>query len=250
MPTKLEDAKFVCIDCETTGLDFEHDRIIEVGVIVFDLDKYYRTFETLVNPERSIPDESQAIHHITTKMVLDKPLIKEVLPTVLEIIGKHIIVGHGVNFDITMLANSARRASIPTTITKNPFMDTLRLARSYGESPINSHEELRKHFHIDAEVAHRAMGDVIVNIEVFKRLIYRYKTVEDIFRVLSRPVLLREMPLGKHKGRPFKEIPENYLLWAVNKDFDQDLIYSLRTELKRRKSGGLFSQSSNPFQEL
>ncbi len=58
------------------------------------------------------------------------------------------------------------------------------------------------------------------------------------------------MPLGKHKGRPFKEIPLQYLQWIVNKDFDQDLLYSVRTELKKRKKGNLFNQSSNPFLNL
>jgi DNA polymerase-3 subunit epsilon len=58
------------------------------------------------------------------------------------------------------------------------------------------------------------------------------------------------MPLGKHKGRPMKEIPLQYLQWIVHKGFDQDLLYSIRTELSRRKKGNLFSQSSNPFSNL
>jgi DNA polymerase-3 subunit epsilon len=58
------------------------------------------------------------------------------------------------------------------------------------------------------------------------------------------------MPLGKHKGRPFSEIPHEYLQWAANKDFDQDLTFSIRSELKKRKSGNLFKQASNPFSEL
>ena len=94
------------------------------------------------------------------------------------------------------------------------------------------------------------MSDVVVNIEVFKRLVTPYPTVEKLFEVLSKPVLLKEMPLGKHKGRPFKEIPQEYLKWAANKDFDMDLLFSIRTELKRRKKGNLFSQAANPFQDL
>ena len=68
--------------------------------------------------------------------------------------------------------------------------------------------------------------------------------------MLEKPILLKAMPLGKHKGRLMKEIPVEYLRWAVNKDFDQDLLFSIRTELKRRKSGNQFSQSSNPFSTL
>ncbi|MFQ5729929.1 MAG: putative quorum-sensing-regulated virulence factor, partial [Waddliaceae bacterium] len=144
----------------------------------------------------------------------------------------------------------AKREGIETTIKKNRYIDTLRMARIYGESPTNSLEQLRKHFQIESGEAHRAMSDVIVNIEVFKRLVRRYPTIEKLLYVLSRPILLKEIPLGKHKGRPFKEIPVEYLQWAANKDFDQDLLYSIRTELKKRKQGNLFSQASNPFKNL
>lgn len=248
--SKLKNQKFICLDCETTGLDPKEDRIIEVACVVFDLTQSYDTYETLVDPEREIPESSIEIHHITQKMVAGKPLIKNVLPEVLEIVGSHMIVGHGIQFDIEVIANSCDREGIPHTLRKNQFIDTLRMAREYGESPINSLEQLRKHFNIESEIAHRAMGDVIVNIEVFKRFMHSYRSLDHLLKVLSKPILLKEMPLGKHKGRPFKVIPEQYLKWASYKDFDQDLLFSIRTELKRRKQGNLFSQASNPFHNL
>jgi DNA polymerase III subunit epsilon len=248
--TKFEKQKFVCLDCETTGLDPKEDRIIEIACVSFDLGQIYESFETLVDPEREIPEISIAIHHISQKMVAGQPKIHTVLPQVLEIIGSNIIVGHGIQFDIEVVANSCDRAGIPHRLRSNQSLDTLRMARVYGESPINSLEHLRKHFNIEAEIAHRAMSDVIVNIEVFKRLLVGYSNLDHLFKVLSKPILLKEMPLGKHKGRPFKGIPEQYLRWAAHQDFDQDLLFSLRSELKRRKQGNLFSQSANPFQDL
>lgn len=247
---KLDRQKFICVDCETTGLDTKNDRIIEVAAIIFDLNTIYEQFETLVNPECAIPDESKEIHNISQKMVTDKPTIKKVLPDLLKFIGNHIIVGHGVAFDIQVISNSAHREGIEATIGNNRVVDTLRLARLYGESPSNSLEQLRKHFNIEGEIAHRAMSDVKVNIEVFKYLVKNFTTTEKLFEVLSKPILLKEMPLGKHKGRPLKEIPIEYLRWAVTKDFDMDLSYSIKMELKRRKKGGLFSQAGNPFSDL
>jgi len=242
--------KFVCIDCETTGLDPKQDRVIEVAVVCFSVEETFCQYESLIDPECQIPELSIAIHHITQEMVTGKPVIGAVLPEVLNIIGKNIIVGHGVGFDIEMLASAADRAGIPCTLRNNLYLDTLRMARLYGESPTNSLEQLRSHFNIAAEGAHRAMGDVIVNVEVFKYLAKRYKTVEQLFDVLSRPIMMKIMPLGKHKGRPLKEIPIEYLQWASHKDFDQDLLFSLRSEIKRRKKGNLFSQSANPFGDL
>lgn len=247
---QIEKEVFVCIDCETTGLDPKEDRIIEVAAVLFSINEVFDEFDSLINPECPIPESSIAIHHITQEMVADKPTIDKVVHRLLEIIGKNIIVGHGVGFDIELIANAADRSGIQHTLRANRFLDTLRMARLYGESPTNSLEQLRTHFNIPLEGAHRAMSDVIVNREVFKFLAKRYKTTEQIFDVLSRPIKLKMMPLGKHKGRPIKEIPLQYLQWAANKDFDQDLLFSIRSEIARRKKGNLFTQAANPFQNL
>lgn len=247
---EIDKEVFVCIDCETTGLDPQQDRIIEVAGVVFTMNEVLDRFESLVDPECVIPESSIAIHNITPDMVAGKPLIASLVPKLIEFIGNRMIVGHGVGFDIEVIALAGERAGIPSTLRQNLTLDTLRLARLYGESPINSLEQLRKHFNIEFEGAHRAMNDVVVNMEVFKYLIRRFKTTEQIFDILSRPIQLRIMPLGPHKGRPIKEVPIEYLLWAANKNFDQDLLFSIRSEIKRRKKGNLFTQAGNPFANL
>ncbi|SCA62774.1 Uncharacterized protein SCG7109_AD_00250 [Chlamydiales bacterium SCGC AG-110-M15] len=246
----LSKETFICLDCESTGLDTDKDRVIEIAAVKFTLEKHLDQTESLVDPQMVIPEESIAIHHITDKMVQGKPLIKELLPDFLEFVGRHTIMGHGIQYDIDILTSEAKRHNIPCKLKSNLIIDTLRLARLYGDSPINSLEALRKHFNVLAEGAHRAMNDVIVNIEVFKRLIEKFKTTKQLFDRLAKPIAMRAMPLGKHKGRPFRDIPLQYLQWAANKDFDQDLLYSIRSELKKRKKGGTFSQASNPFSSL
>lgn len=248
--TLLSKEKLVCIDCEATGLDPEKDQIIEVAVAQFDLEKTYDSFESLVDPQCTIPEISIAIHHITEEMVKGKPTIDKVLPQVIELIGKYTIIGHNISYDIALIANAAKRYNIPCAIEKNVSIDTLRMARAYGQSPKNSLEKLREHFNIEPEGAHRAMNDVVVNIDVFRQLAKDYKTIGELLKVLSKPVKLKTMPLGQHKGRSFNEIPLNYLKWAANKDFDQDLLYSIRAELNKRKKGDSFGQVSNPFHGL
>jgi DNA polymerase-3 subunit epsilon len=241
---------FVCIDCESTGLDPDKDRIIEIALSRFTFDHILQSFESLINPECEIPQVSQDIHKISSEMLEGKPKIETVLPDLLKIIHGNVLVGHGIGFDIALIAAEAKRHQIPTTIEKQPFIDTLRMARLYGESPVNSLEKLRQHFNIEPEGAHRAMSDVTVNIEVFKYLAKPYQTTEQLFETLKKPIKLRAMPLGKHKGRKFDEIPLEYLLWAERKDFDQDLLFSIRSELRNRKRGGGFEQSTNPFAGL
>ena len=191
-----------------------------------------------------------AIHHITGAMVQGKPKIQEVLPKIFEFIGRSIIVGHGITNDIAFICSAAKQHNIPCKLASHPYIDTLRMARMYGESPTNSLEKLRQHFNIIEEGAHRAMNDVIVNIEVFKHLSKGFQSSQEILKTLQKPIKLKAMPLGKHKGRRFDEIPIEYLMWAERKDFDQDLLFSIRLEIRHRRRGGGFEQSSNPFTQL
>jgi DNA polymerase-3 subunit epsilon len=241
---------FVCLDLETTGLEPKEDSIIEVAAVLFNFDGIVDTFETLVDPGGPISEASIAIHHITDAMVAGQPKVQEILPALLKFMGNHIIIGHGITLDIAFVAQAAKRFQIPCKLESLPYLDTLRMARLYGESPTNSLEKLRQHFNIAAEGAHRAMNDVIVNIEVFKYLAANFKTTEQLMERLKRPIPLKAMPLGKHKGRAFSDIPIEYLLWAANKDFDQDLLFSIRSELKKRKKGNLFGQATSPFSSL
>jgi len=247
---KLHQEAFVCLDCETTGLDPENDRIIEIAIARFTFDKVLDSFESLIDPGVPIPESSVAIHHITEKMIQGKPKIVEVLPRLISFIDQHIVIGHGIKLDMAFLAAAAKKQGMPTTLLTHPTIDTLRLARLYGESPINSLEVLRKHFNIADEGAHRAMSDVIVNIEVFKYLTASFSTTEEIVERLKSPILLKAMPLGKHKGRPFSEIPLQFLQWASHQNFDQDLLFSIRSELSKRKKGKPFGQAASPFANL
>jgi DNA polymerase-3 subunit epsilon len=246
----LSKETFVCLDCEATGLDPTQERAVEIACVKFTFDGMIDSWESLIDPEIEIPENVIAIHHITQEMVEGKPKAKDVLEEVLRFVGSHTIVGHGIFYDLQLIQAEADRNNIPCSIIKQPYFDTLRLARLYGGSAVNSLVELSKHFNVELGGAHRAMNDVVANVEVFKRLVEKFKTTKQVKEVLSKPIRLKTMPLGKHKGRAIKDVPDQYLRWMANKDFDQDLLYSVRTELKKRQKGNLFSQQSNPFHGL
>ena len=136
---------FICLDIEATGLDPTLDRIIEIAAIKFTFDEILDSFTFLIDPQIEIPKQSQIIHNISSDMVIGKPKIKELFPTVLNFIKEDIIIGHGIKFDIDIIYNEAIRNQIECKIQKTKYIDTLRLARLYGESPYNSLKELTKH---------------------------------------------------------------------------------------------------------
>lgn len=248
--TLLSEQIFVCLDCEATGLDVSSDAIIELAAVKFTFHNHLANFETLIDPGQPIPEESIKIHHITEAMVQGKPKIKEILPAFLKFIEGHIIIGHGIKFDIDMLIKAAKNNQVQCHLEKQQTIDTLRLARLYGQTSVNSLEILRQHFNIVSDGAHRAMNDVLVNIEVFKHLSKTFKTTQNLLERLQKPIAMKLMPLGKYKGRPFNDIPTDYLSWAAHQNFDQDLLFSIRIELKKRKKHPGFSQASNPFSSL
>lgn len=241
---------FICLDCEATGLDFDNDAIVELAAVKFTLEENLESYETLIDPCQTIPDITIKIHGITNEMVQGKPKIKEVLPAFLKFIEGHMIIGHGIKFDIEMLSKAAKKNQIQCNIEKQPCIDTLRLARLYGQTSANSLEVLRNHFNIQTDGAHRAMNDVVVNIEVFKHLTKDFKTTRALLDRLQKPIAMKMMPLGKYKGRLFKDIPTDYLAWASHQNFDQDLLFSLKSELNKRKKAPGFNQASNPFSSL
>lgn len=65
------DVTVICFDIETTGLHPAYHRIIEFAARDLSGGEY-STIETLVNPDREVPLESERIHKISSKMV-NKP---------------------------------------------------------------------------------------------------------------------------------------------------------------------------------
>lgn len=242
---------FICLDCETTGLDTSNDQIIEIAFQLFNFNEVIFSYETLIDPQTTIPPESIAIHHISEEMVKGQPTIDQVLPTILEKIGSTPIVGHNISFDIEMIQQAAKRHAIPCKLDKNPLIDTVRLARIYGESPSNSLQALRQHFNIPEEGAHRAMSDVIVNVAVFKYLAKPFPSTKKILERLKNPIFLKKYPFGKYKDRLFSELPDPFLFWASKQDYDMDLKSSIINEINKRKNKKhSFSRASNPFKDL
>ncbi len=99
---------YVSLDLETTGLDAERDAIIEVGAVKFRGEEVLGTFESLVDPGRSIPFKIQQLTSISNDDVRNAPPLSEVLPGLSRFVGNQPIVGHNVRFDLGFLRRRGR----------------------------------------------------------------------------------------------------------------------------------------------
>ena len=83
---------FAVVDLETTGGSFRYEKIIEIAIVIFDGEKILDQFQTLVNPQRSIPPNITRLTGITNEMVKDAPKFFEVAKEVVEFTEGQVFV--------------------------------------------------------------------------------------------------------------------------------------------------------------
>ena len=236
-------AKLIFFDTETTGNE-QKDFLVQIA-----FKHEGGSFSGLYKPEIKIPPEASAIHHITNKMVADKPTFKE--STDQPIIKKlfedkdSVVVAHNAPFDLMIIAKE--------DIKPHNFICTLRVARELdpeGKIPRYNLQYLRYLLDLDVEAtAHDALGDVLVLEKLFERLknkiIQEEKVTEDeaiekMIEISSHPSLFRTMNFGKHNGKKIEEVlatDRGYLEWLLQEKLDSDQIeddwiYTLKHHLK------------------
>ena len=99
----------VVFDLETTGLDFESDRIIEIGAQKFVAGRLAGEFSTLVQTDLEITDAIKRLTGIKPDMLEGQPTIEQALPRFLDFINGSILVAHNAEFDWGMIKAAAGR---------------------------------------------------------------------------------------------------------------------------------------------
>jgi DNA polymerase-3 subunit epsilon len=176
----IEDSRFVVMDTETTGFHvYAGDEIISIAMLEFEgLKATGREYTQLINPQRLIPAESTAIHHITDEDVADSPDIATVLPDIAEFIADAIIIGHHINFDIRFL-NRYLKQQIGCQL-RNPTLDTMLLFTSHtGRIGHYTLEEVAECCHVEMLDRHTARGDALMAAGIFSCLAPMLSTPSD-----------------------------------------------------------------------
>lgn len=154
-------SEFVAIDLETTGLDPRRDVAVAVAVVPFRGGAPAGGYETLINPGRPIPAASTRIHGITDDMVTAAPRLADVLDEVDTVCGDHVIVGHGVAFDLAIVERTRRALHRPSL--RNTALCTMRLGAALhpGWTDVTL-EALAGRLGVPVVGRHTARGDALV----------------------------------------------------------------------------------------
>jgi len=94
-------SSIVALDIETTGLDSKSDSIIEIGARRFNGSRVEDEWNSLINPNRHIPEFITSLTGISDGMVRQAPLVRDVLDELEAFIGDCPILGHNVRFDVS-----------------------------------------------------------------------------------------------------------------------------------------------------
>ena len=160
---------FVVFDLETTGFSAAKNKIIEIGAVKVVNGSITERFSTFVNPKVPIPYEIEKLTHITDDMVLDAPMIHEILPQFMEFCRNAVMVAHNADFDMSFIRHNCDLLGLECEKT---VLDTVALARvllpSLNRFKLNT---IAKALNISLENHHRAVDDAACTAEIFTKFV-------------------------------------------------------------------------------
>lgn len=163
-------AVFCAFDTETTGINPEHERIIEIGAVKFSKDGIIDNFSSFINPKRELTPFISNLTGITDDMLIGQPYADSVIPQFRKFCQDTILIAHNAQFDLRFVnCESEKLELFPLS---NEAIDTLRLSRILlPENTSWKQPDLARQFNIDTGHAHRAWDDARTCSELFKILI-------------------------------------------------------------------------------
>lgn len=228
---------FTVVDTETTGTDPEKDALVEIAAI--DVENGVVSDKprmALIKPPIPIPPESSAVHHIIAADVADAGPAREVVPQVLLPGRGAIYVAHNSAFEQDFLTPYLGDVS---------WLCTYKAAlRVYPNAPAHNLQTLRYWLNLPvdraiADLAHRAMPDTYVDAYLLRTLLGK-AAVQDMLMWTLEPPLLPACPLNPHRGKPWPDVPVDFLMWIIglekqkDRDMSPDTIWNAKHELDRR----------------
>lgn len=160
---------YAIIDIETTGGKFNEEGITEVAIYKFDGHEIVDQFISLVNPEKPIQPFVVKLTGITDKMVRTAPKFHEIAKRIVEITKDCVFVAHNTSFDYRIVRTEFSRLGYDYV---RETLCTVELSKELIEDvPSYSLGKLCKSVGIPMNDRHRASGDALATVKLFKLLL-------------------------------------------------------------------------------
>ncbi len=169
-PETLRSQSYVVVDVETTGArPYAGDRITEVAAVVVRDGEIAELFETLVNPQRSIPPFITQLTNITWEMVKDSPVFADIAGDVMQVLEGNVFVAHNAAFDWRFISAEMSRTTGQTLMGRR--LCTVKLARKIlPQLQRRSLDYVARYYGVEISGRHRAAGDALATANCLLRM--------------------------------------------------------------------------------
>ena len=173
------DGEFICFDLETTGLNANLDKIIEIGAFRVKNKEILDKFSIFVDPEIIISEKTTELTSITPEMLNGAPKEKEAIEKFIEFCGeKPVLVAHNANFDVSFIKAACERLNIKFDFT---YVDSVPMSRALIMNAKNHKlDTIAKILKIPEFHHHRACDDAKALAYIFIKLLDMANTVREV----------------------------------------------------------------------
>ncbi len=159
---------FVCFDIESTGLNPQQDRVIEIGAVKVKEGKVVGHFSKLINPQIKLPSLITKLTGIDDDMLEYADTAATVIKLFLEFAEDYVVIGHNVMFDYSFIKTAAEKEGLGF---EKKGIDTLELSRKlHRDLDSKSLESMCRYYNINNNHAHRAYDDAKATAMLYVKL--------------------------------------------------------------------------------
>ena len=157
---------FAIIDTETSGGKYNEEKIIEIGILVYDGNNIIETFQSLINPQKKVDYFVQKLTGIKEKELKRCKTFKEHAKEIKKLLKNKVIVGHNVEYDYRVLKNEFKSIGIDY---KAKTLCTIEMSKEiFPDLKSYKLKKICNHFNIELNNHHRAYDDAKATTELFK----------------------------------------------------------------------------------
>ena len=248
---KLE-RPLVFFDLETTHLDVNIARIVEIALVKLFPDQTTESFLTRINPGIPIPIETTRIHGINNFDIMDKPTFREIAVDIQSFIKDCDLAGYNlITYDLPVLTNEFKRAGSEFSTEQVYVVDVMKIFKMKERRNLTA--AYRFYCQKELEGAHSALKDTQATLEIFQAQMERYSDLPDSIEELHQFCNPRDerfvdndkkfiwqdgeacFTFGKYKGSLLKKVAESdaeYLTWMLGQDFSREVEQIIRSALQ------------------
>lgn len=228
-------------DLETTGINTQSDRIIEIAVVKCLPKGSIKEFQFRLNPEIPIPAAATAVHGITDADVALAPTFSQIAPRLLEFLDGCDLCGFNVRrFDLPLLQQEFRRCGLSFDTGERSVVDVQTIF--HMKQPRDLSAALQFYCNREHIGAHGALADVHATLDIFAAQLQRYDDLPHDIDALASFVHPKDpswvdddgklvwegnrviLTFGKYQGTPLANVIERdrgYIQWILDGSFPE-----------------------------